>query len=620
MSWQTASAALVVLAVLAGGGWYERSRPPARTLALVAALAALAVLGRIAFAPIPNVKPTTDIVLFAGYALGGAPGFAVGATTALVSNLFFGQGPWTPWQMAAWGGVGIMGAVLARVAGGRELGRVPLALACGAAGLMFGLVMDAFQWTLAAEETLASYVAISGVSLPFNVAHVVGNVLFCLLFGPPLVRALQRYRRRLEFTWEPPAAASVGCAVAALALVCALVAPAPAAALSSTSERAVRYLERAQNSDGGFGGAPRQSSNSLFTGWSALGLAAAGRNPGDVRASRRSIIDHMRANVRGLNDTGELERTILVLGAARVSPRGFGGRDLIAELQRRRRPDGSFEQQVNLTAFGVLALRAGGASAGAPPVRDAARWLGGEQNPDGGFGIGGASGSDPDSTGAVLQALAAAGGAGTRAVRRAVGYLRRVQHSDGGFANLPSGASNAQSTSWAVQGLVAAGRNPDRLRRSGRSPLAYLRSLQAADGSIRYSRTGAQTPVWVTAQALTALERAPFPLDPVARRRRPARVAEVAEGSARRGKSTRGRSFKEVAKDRRRPARAAGPAAEETTGPVAPAVPVLDIEPPADGAGAGASGGGSVTGGALALGGAAGLALGALWWRRRRSV
>ena len=81
-------------------------------LALVATLAALAALGRIAFAPLPNVKPTTDIVLFAGFALGGAPGFAVGAVGALASNLFFGQGPWTPWQMAGWGLVGLAGAGL----------------------------------------------------------------------------------------------------------------------------------------------------------------------------------------------------------------------------------------------------------------------------------------------------------------------------------------------------------------------------------------------------------------------------------------------------------------------------------------------------------------------------
>ena len=74
MSWLAASLVVLGLALVAGFAWYERSHPTARVLALVATLAALAALGRIAFAPLPNVKPTTDIVLLTGYALGGAPG------------------------------------------------------------------------------------------------------------------------------------------------------------------------------------------------------------------------------------------------------------------------------------------------------------------------------------------------------------------------------------------------------------------------------------------------------------------------------------------------------------------------------------------------------------------
>ena len=115
----------------AGFAWYEREQPAARVLALVAALAALAVVGRLAFAAIPNVKPTTDIVLFAGYALGAAPGFAVGAITAIVSNVFLSQGPWTVWQMAGWGAVGVGGALLARALRGREPSRFVLAAVCG---------------------------------------------------------------------------------------------------------------------------------------------------------------------------------------------------------------------------------------------------------------------------------------------------------------------------------------------------------------------------------------------------------------------------------------------------------------------------------------------------------
>src|SRR5205823_3770639 len=96
---------------------------------------------------------------------------------------------------------------------------------------------------------------------------------------------------------------------------------------------------------------------------------------------------------------------------------------------------------------------------------------------------------------------------------RAVRYLLAQQNPDGGFPLTRGAQSNAQSTAWAIQGLLAAGRDPGRVRRRGsRSPLAYLRTLIAPDGSVRYSRTSSQTPVWVTAQALTALAREPLPV------------------------------------------------------------------------------------------------------------
>jgi energy-coupling factor transport system substrate-specific component len=126
-------------------------------------------------------------------------------------------------------------------------------------------------------------------------------------------------------------------------------------------------------------------------------------------------------------------------------------------------------------------------------------------------GRGAASGIDD--TAGVVQALVAAGHRRGRTVRRAVSFLSAHQNPDGGFPLQPRGPSNAQSTAWAIQAFVAAGRDPDRVRRSGsRSALAYLRSLTAGDGSVRYSRTSAQTPVWVTAQALTALHRRAFPI------------------------------------------------------------------------------------------------------------
>jgi energy-coupling factor transporter ATP-binding protein EcfA2 len=82
---------------------FEKRRLRARELVVIAVLCALAVGGRAAFFMVPEVKPMTALVILAGAALGGETGFVVGATAAFASNLFFGQGPWTPWQMLAWG-------------------------------------------------------------------------------------------------------------------------------------------------------------------------------------------------------------------------------------------------------------------------------------------------------------------------------------------------------------------------------------------------------------------------------------------------------------------------------------------------------------------------------------
>src|SRR4051794_4490077 len=245
MSWVLASMLILGAALAAGFAWYERTHPTTRVIALVATLAALAALGRIAFAALPNVKPTTDIVLIAGYVLGGAPGFVVGAVAAFASNLFFGQGPWTPWQMVAWGAVGVFGALLAKVTG-RRLSRVPLAFACAAAGLGYGAIMNLYDWvTYSGDHTWAKLVAAFATSFSFDLAHAVGNFVFCLAFGPALIHALARYRTRFEIAWVPAAAAGV----IALAVV---VNPQPAQAQSASAG----YLQRTQNADGGWGGAP----------------------------------------------------------------------------------------------------------------------------------------------------------------------------------------------------------------------------------------------------------------------------------------------------------------------------------------------------------------------------
>jgi energy-coupling factor transport system substrate-specific component len=513
MSWKVG--ALVVLIAALGGGfwWYERARPDARIVALVGTLAAFAALGRIAFAAVPNVKPTTDIVLIAGYALGGGPGFAVGALAGLSSNFFFGQGPWTPWQMAAWGGTGVLGAVLARLP--VRLGRWPLALVCCAAGFAFTVVQDVGDWVTYSDHSSAQLGVYVGQGLGFDAVHAAGCLVFALALGPALARSVQRFTRRLQVTWLPAASEVVPVLVIGLAVACGLGAglgvAAPAARAASGTPAS--YLLGAQNADGGFGPAPGQRSDQLFAGWAGLGLAAAGDDLSRVTHGGPSLIAYVRSGARSLPDSGALERTILVVRAAGLSPRAFGGHDLVAELQRRLRRDGSVSEQVNWTAFAILALR----SAGVPVPARTRRWLISQQDRDGGYSFAGTgAGSDVDDSGAALQALAG-DPAAARARVRAVTFLRDQQNGDGGFPSQLGAVSNAQSTAWAVQGFDAAGVAAGSVHRAGSpSPPAYLRSLIAASGAVRYARGTLQTPVWVTGQVLMALAGKALPFAPPA--------------------------------------------------------------------------------------------------------
>jgi hypothetical protein len=398
--------------------------------------------------------------------------------------------------------------------------------------------------------------------------------------------------------------------VLAVALAVGLATPRGAEA-ASPSARALDYLRGAQNSDGGFGAAGGQGSTQLHSGWVALGLAAADRNPRAFQRGGASPVDYIRGGLGSLRDTGELERTILVVRASGLSPRDFGGRDLIADLQSKRRSDGSYGT-VNWTAFAILSLRASGVGISGRSVS----YLAKQQNSDGGYGFSPAAASDADDTGTVLQALAAAGKRRSSTARRAVAYLKRTQHSDGGWGQMPSQPSNAQSTAWAVQGLVAAGRNPASIRRGGRSPIAYLQSLQRSDGSFRYSRSSSQTPVWVTAQALVALERKAFPLRAVAM---PARASSGgSESRAERKREERAAAEKARQKGDDASDAGSSPEAGSAPAPGTPAAPGSPTSAPAAAAD-GDSDRGTVW--ALAIFTAAALAAIAVsWWRRRRGM
>jgi hypothetical protein len=228
------------------------------------------------------------------------------------------------------------------------------------------------------------------------------------------------------------------------------------------------------------------------------------------------VLDALRGEAASLHGAGDLERTILALHACGAPVRSLPGGDPVKGLLGFRAADGSFSHLSNLTAFAILSLRAAGYGPRSPQIAAAASWLARQQEGDGSFGYATrGAGGDIDDTAAALQALDGAGRRYAGALARGAAFLRRSQNLDGGFPQQRGGPSNAQSTAWAVQAFAAAGVSAAKVTRgASRSPLAYLATLVAPDGSVRYSRIGAQTPVWVTAQALTAFAGRPLPIAP----------------------------------------------------------------------------------------------------------
>jgi energy-coupling factor transport system substrate-specific component len=192
-----AALALLLVAgglIVAGAAWLESGPGSSKELVLIATLAAAAAAGRVLFAAVPNVQPVTVTAVVAGVALGPRAGASVGALAALVSNFYLGQGAYTPWQMLAWGGCGLVGGLAAPLL--RR--RLPLAVTCFALGFAFDLVMDLWEWLSFYPHTWQAFTALWVRGVWFDVAHASGNFVLALAAGPELRRLLERYARRLK--------------------------------------------------------------------------------------------------------------------------------------------------------------------------------------------------------------------------------------------------------------------------------------------------------------------------------------------------------------------------------------------------------------------------------------
>ncbi|WMM25822.1 ECF transporter S component [Tissierella sp. MB52-C2] len=174
---------------------FEKREPQARELVMIAVLTAIAVAGRGAFYMLPQFKPVVAIVIITGVSLGPESGFLVGAMTGFVSNFFFGQGPWTPWQMFCFGIIGFLAGILFQK---KILKKTRLSL-CIYGGLstffIYGGIIDIgslliftshFSW----KALLATYIS----GFWFNVVHSISTVFFIFFISQSMIEKLDRIR------------------------------------------------------------------------------------------------------------------------------------------------------------------------------------------------------------------------------------------------------------------------------------------------------------------------------------------------------------------------------------------------------------------------------------------
>jgi len=173
----------------------ERRPIESRELVLLAVLSAIAAVSRIPFAALPSVKPVSAIVILSAYVFGAEAGLIIGAMAALVSNLYFGQGPWTPWQMFAWGMVGLTAGWLRNAWWMRR--KWGLLIFGFIWGFLFGWILniwhliglpDAFSWGLVA--------AVYASSFYFDLAHALSNVFFLSILAGGWIKVLERFRKK----------------------------------------------------------------------------------------------------------------------------------------------------------------------------------------------------------------------------------------------------------------------------------------------------------------------------------------------------------------------------------------------------------------------------------------
>ena len=179
---------------------FEESEISSKEVALIGILGAITAASRIPFAALPNIKPCTFLIIVSGLVFGALAGAMVGAMTAGVSNLFFGQGPWTAWEMVAWAMVGMIAGYLGQRMKGitvRDIILLGIVL-----GMAYNTLMDFSSWITFYKSDPNLLVPTFVAGLPFGALHVFGNVVFAVILGKPVLTMFQRFQRRTRIYYD----------------------------------------------------------------------------------------------------------------------------------------------------------------------------------------------------------------------------------------------------------------------------------------------------------------------------------------------------------------------------------------------------------------------------------
>lgn len=171
---------------------FERRDAASKEMTILAVMVALSVAGRFMFSYLPHFKPVTAIVVIAGMYLGVESGFLCGALSAVLSNFIFGQGPWTPFQMFAWGLIGLIAGILANPL---KRHKVFLLLYAAAAGALFSLILDV--WTVLWWDgtfNISRYLAAIITALPTTAVYILSNMVFLFFLAGPIGKKLDRVK------------------------------------------------------------------------------------------------------------------------------------------------------------------------------------------------------------------------------------------------------------------------------------------------------------------------------------------------------------------------------------------------------------------------------------------